>query len=130
MSYRTVRSPTEEEREELKRMKRQEVGRVGIRAHIVLLSDRNRSVPEIAEIHDVSTPMVYKWIDRFDEEGPSGQTDTSVTIGSERAAHQRSTKRLKLKLSVFCKSAQLTKEKTGRGGRPAGLRNTSKESLT
>lgn len=56
-------------------MKRQEVGRVGVRAHIVLLSSRGRSAPEIAEIHDVSPPMVYKWMTRFDEEGPSGLYD-------------------------------------------------------
>ena len=75
MSHRTVRPPTDEEREELKRMKRQEVGRVSVRAHIVLLSRRGRSAPKIAEIHDVTTPMVYKWMDRFDEEGPSGLHD-------------------------------------------------------
>ena len=56
-------------------MKRQEVGRVSVRAHIVLLSRRGRSAPKIAEIHDVTTPMVYKWMDRFDEEGPSGLHD-------------------------------------------------------
>jgi len=75
MSHRTVREPTDEELEELKRMKRQEVGRVSVRAHIVLLSSRGYSAPKIAEIHDVSGPMVYKWFDRFDEEGPSGLYD-------------------------------------------------------
>jgi len=75
MSHRTVREPTDEELEELKRMKRQEVGRVSVRAHIVLLSSRGYSASEIAEIHDVTGPMVYKWFDRFDEEGPSGLYD-------------------------------------------------------
>jgi transposase len=75
MSHRTVREPTEEEHEELKRMKRQDVGRVAIRAHIILLSSRGYSAPRISEIHDVSGPMVYKWMDRFDEEGPSGLYD-------------------------------------------------------
>jgi Transposase and inactivated derivatives len=75
MSHRTVREPTEEEHEELKRMKRQEVGRVATRAHIILLSDRDYSAPQISEIHDVTGPMVYKWMDRFDEEGPSGLYD-------------------------------------------------------
>ncbi len=56
-------------------MKRQEVGRVAVRAHIVLLSSRGRSASEIARIHDVTGPMVYKWFDRFDEEGPSGLYD-------------------------------------------------------
>jgi len=75
MSHRTVCEPTDEQREELKRMKRQEVGRVSVRAHIVLLSSRGYSASEIAEIHDVTGPMVYKWMDRFDEEGPSGLYD-------------------------------------------------------
>jgi len=56
-------------------MKRQEVGRVSVRAHIVLLSSRGRSAPKIAEIYDVTTPTVYKWMDRFDEEGPPGLYD-------------------------------------------------------
>ncbi|WP_423825017.1 helix-turn-helix domain-containing protein [Salinibacter ruber] len=40
-----------------------------------MLSSRGYSAPEIAEIHDVTGPMVYKWMDRFDEEGPSGLYD-------------------------------------------------------
>jgi transposase len=75
MSHRTVRRPTEEEREELKRMKRQEVGRVATRAHVILLSSRGYRASRIAEIHDVSGPMVCKWMDRFDEEGPPGLYD-------------------------------------------------------
>jgi transposase len=75
MSHRTVRSPSEEEHEELKRMKRQEVGRVAMRAHMVLLSVRGYSAFDIAELHDVTHPTVYKWMDRFDEEGPSGLYD-------------------------------------------------------
>ena len=38
MSPRTVRKPTDEEHDRLKRMKRQEAGRVSVRAHIILLS--------------------------------------------------------------------------------------------
>jgi transposase len=75
MPHRTVRAPTDTELEELKRMKRQEVGRVAVRAHIVLLSSRGYSASQIATIHDVTGPMVYKWFDRFDEEGPSGLYD-------------------------------------------------------
>jgi transposase len=56
-------------------MKRQEVGRVATRVHIILLSNRGYSAPQISEIHDVTGPMVYKWMDRFDEEGPSGLYD-------------------------------------------------------
>ena len=75
MSHRTVRELTDEEHDQLKRMKRQDVGRVSVRAHIILLSSRGYSAPKIAEIHDVTGPMVYKWMDRFDEEGPSGLYD-------------------------------------------------------
>jgi transposase len=75
MTHRTVREPTEQEHEELKRMKRQEIGRVSTRAHIILLSSRGYSAPQISEIHDVTGPMVYKWMDRFDEEGPPGLYD-------------------------------------------------------
>jgi len=56
-------------------MKRQEIGRVSTRAHIILLSSRGYSAPRIADIHDVTGPMVYKWMERFDEEGPSGLYD-------------------------------------------------------
>lgn len=56
-------------------MKRQEVGRVAMRAHMVLLSVRGHSAFDIAELHDVTHPTVYKWMDRFDEEGPSGLYD-------------------------------------------------------
>jgi len=75
MSHRTVREPTDTELEELRRMKRQEIGRVSIRAHIILLSSRGYSAPRIADIHDVTGPMIYKWMDRFEEEGPSGLYD-------------------------------------------------------
>ena len=75
MSHRTIREPTDAEHAELKRMKREEIGRVAIRAHIVLLSHRGHSAQEIAELHDVTDPMVYKWIGRFDEEGPAGLYD-------------------------------------------------------
>lgn len=75
MSHRTVRPPTDPERAELKRMKCQEVGRVAMRAHMMLLSDRGLSAFEIAELHDVTHPTVYKWIGRFDAEGPEGLFD-------------------------------------------------------
>ena len=67
MSHRSVRKPGDEEIAELRRMKRQEVGRVAVRAHIILLSSRGYSASEIADIHDVTGPMVYKWFDRFDK---------------------------------------------------------------
>jgi transposase len=47
-------------------MKRQDVGRVSMRAHMILLSDRGYSAPNIADIHDVTDPMVYKWVEQVD----------------------------------------------------------------
>jgi len=74
-SHRTVRSPDQEERCELERMTRQEVGRVALRAQMILLSARGYAAQEIAEIQGASDVTVYKWLDRFDEEGPAGLYD-------------------------------------------------------
>ena len=46
-----------------------------MRAQMVLLSARDYSPSEIADLHEVSHPTVYKWIDRFEEEGPEGLYD-------------------------------------------------------
>lgn len=75
MSHRTVRPPTDEERQELQAMTQKAVGRVALRAQIVLLSTRGYSAYAIAEIQEATDPTVYKWIERFDEEGPSGLYD-------------------------------------------------------
>lgn len=72
-----VRQPTEEERQELKRMTRQAVGRVSQRAQIVLLSSQRRSVPEIATYTGVSRARVRYWLDQFDRLGPSGLYDAA-----------------------------------------------------
>jgi transposase len=75
MSLRTIRDPSEEERAELKRMKREEVCRVAMRAHMMLLSDHDLSAFDIADLHDVTHPTVYKWMGRFDAEGLEGLFD-------------------------------------------------------
>jgi transposase len=72
---RFVRKPTDKEKIELERMTRQEVGRVAMRAHMILLSARGYTVPQIEEIHKTSNVTVYKWFDRFDEQGPQGLYD-------------------------------------------------------
>ena len=74
-SHRTVRSPSPEEREELERMTREEVGRVAMRAQMILLSARGFTAQEIAEIQRVTDVTIYKWIRRFDEGGPSSLYD-------------------------------------------------------
>jgi transposase len=70
-----VRQPTDEERQELKRMTRQAVGRVSQRAQMILLSAQRRTVPEIARIFEMSEATVRFWIDRFNAEGPDGLYD-------------------------------------------------------
>lgn len=70
-----ARQPTESERTELERMIQQEVGRVAMRAQMILLSARDFTVPDIADIQEISDVSVYKWIERFDDEGPEGLYD-------------------------------------------------------
>ena len=70
-----VRQPTEDERAELRRMTRQEVGRVAQRAQMVLLSAQRRGVPEIAALFEVSRATVRYWLRQFDATGPGGLRD-------------------------------------------------------
>lgn len=72
---RQARQPNQEEYEELSRMTQQEVGRVALRAQIILLSARGFAAPEIADIQNTSDVTVYKWLERFDEAGPEGLYD-------------------------------------------------------
>ena len=70
-----VRTPTDEELQELKRMTRQEIGRVAQRAQMILLSAQQRTVPEIAGIFAVEYKTVRKWLRRFNAAGPAGLYD-------------------------------------------------------
>jgi transposase len=70
-----VREPTADEYAELKRMIRQEVGRVSQRAQMILLSAQHREVPDIARIFSVSKATVRFWMHAFDAEGPAGLYD-------------------------------------------------------
>ena len=63
------------QRAELRRVSRQAVGRVALRAHMVLLSDRGLSVPEIANIHDCGCDVVRNWLHRYEREGIAGLED-------------------------------------------------------
>ena len=66
---------TREQRKELREFARQAVGRVAERAHFVLLSDKDKSVPEIAELMDYSAETVYSWLERYRAEGIGGLED-------------------------------------------------------
>ncbi|MGH9556082.1 MAG: IS630 family transposase [Terriglobales bacterium] len=66
---------TDAELTELKRMTRQEIGRVSQRAQMILLSAHRRTVPEIATIFRVSRATVRFWIRQFETAGPAGLSD-------------------------------------------------------
>jgi putative transposase len=70
-----VRDPDEQELAELKRMTRQEIGRVSQRAQMVLLSAQGRTVPEIATIFAMHRVSIRFWLRRFDQQGPLGLYD-------------------------------------------------------
>ncbi len=71
-----VRVPlSEEQRAELARVSRQAVGRVALRAHMVLLSGRGYSVPEIARVHDCGMDVVRTWLHRYEQQGVAGLED-------------------------------------------------------
>jgi hypothetical protein len=65
-----VTRPRDDELPELKRMMRQEVGRVSQRAHMVLLSADHHPMPEIAAFSAYSRATVRSWLRRFDRLGP------------------------------------------------------------
>ncbi len=72
---RYVRELTAEEQDELARMMQQEVGRVAQHAHMILISSRGYTVQQIEAIHQVTNITVYKWLDRFEDNGPEGLYD-------------------------------------------------------
>ena len=75
MFHRHVRPLTDAEDAELQRMTQQEVGRVAERARMILLSHQGYRVQQIMDVFRVVDETVYKWFDRFDEEGCPGLYD-------------------------------------------------------
>jgi transposase len=63
---------SDEQRTELERVSRQAVGRVALRAQMVLLSDRGFSVPRIARIHGCGRDVVRTWLHRYEARGAAG----------------------------------------------------------
>ena len=64
-----------DERRELKRLARREVGRVSERVHMVLLADRGYAVAQIAAIFECSEATVRQWLGRFEAGGVAGLRD-------------------------------------------------------
>lgn len=77
---RFVHDPTPQEQAELERMTRQEIGRVAMRAQMILLSARKYTAPDIADLLATSRVTVYTWLDRFDAEGPAGLYDRPRSV--------------------------------------------------
>ena len=66
---------TEHQRDELNLVSRQAIGRVALRAHLVLLSDRGFTVLQIAAIHACGEDVVRTWLHRYEREGVAGLED-------------------------------------------------------
>ena len=61
-----------EQRRELQVLSHQAVGRVTLRAQMVLLSGRGCPVPQIALIHDCGADVVRTWLHRYQRLGVAG----------------------------------------------------------
>ena len=66
---------TTEERRAVEQVSRQAVGRVALRAHMVLLAGRGYRVPQIARIHDCGEDVVRHWLHRYRDHGVAGLDD-------------------------------------------------------
>jgi transposase len=66
---------TETQRDELGVVSRHAIGRVALRAHMVVLSDRGFTVQEIATIHACGEDVVRTWLHRSEREGVAGLED-------------------------------------------------------
>lgn len=66
---------TANQREELRAVSRQALGRIALRAQMVLLSDRGFTVPHIANIHACGADVVRTWLHRSTQHGVMGLED-------------------------------------------------------
>jgi hypothetical protein len=64
-----------QQREELTRLSHQAIGRVALLAHMVLLSNRGFSVPQIAAIYACGQDVVRTWLHRYHQQGVAGLED-------------------------------------------------------
>jgi transposase len=64
-----------EHQRRLREMRRRAIGRVAMRAQMVLLSARGYTVSQIAEIFELGEDVVRDWLHRFQERGPDGLED-------------------------------------------------------
>jgi transposase len=66
---------TDAQQRELEGASRHAIGRVALRAHMVLLAGRGYSVPQIAAIHACGTDVVRTWLHRYVQQGVAGLED-------------------------------------------------------
>ena len=64
-----------EQRDELRQVMKTGNEQVRKRAHAVLLSDREYSVDQIADIYEVDRDTVATWLDRWEDDGTRGLHD-------------------------------------------------------
>jgi transposase len=70
-----ARPPTAEERRALPHLRRQAIGRVSQRAHLIQLSAQRHPVLELALLLAMRRATVRCWIRRFNAHGPVGLSD-------------------------------------------------------
>lgn len=66
---------TVSQRQELQTMSRHVIGRVALRAQMVLLSSRGFTVGQISMIHDCGEDVVRTWLHRYEQQGIAGLED-------------------------------------------------------
>ncbi len=66
---------TAEQQRELQLVSRQTIGRVALRAHMVLVSGRGCPVSQIALIHECGEDVVRTWLHRYQRHGVAGLHD-------------------------------------------------------
>jgi transposase len=66
---------SDEQRQALVQVSRQGVGRMALRAHMVLLCGRGYTIPQIAEIYDCGEDVVRTWVHRYQVQGVAGLAD-------------------------------------------------------
>jgi transposase len=80
-----------ERRRELMVLRRRAVGRVALRAQMVLLSARGYTVPQIAGLFEVGPDVVRTWLHRYRQAGPAGLEDRRRPGGPPRDRLARQT---------------------------------------
>lgn len=66
---------TAQQRHEMRTVSRHAIGRIALRAQMVLLSDRGFTVAQISTIHDCGEDVVRTWLHRYQQHGIAGRED-------------------------------------------------------